>query len=78
MPYQEGNIWVECCVSGLGKDVLGRWKSQYKGPEVGVCLPCSGNSPTQGVGNREPEASCPACSPSCPTAALTSHAVCLP
>ena len=43
MPYQEGNIWVKCRVSGLGKDVLGRWESQYKGPEVGVCLPCSGN-----------------------------------
>lgn len=32
--------WLE---NAIPRGDVGRWKSQYKGPEVGVCLPCSGN-----------------------------------
>ena len=57
MPYQEGNIWVKCRVSGLGKDVLGRWKSQYKGPEVEMSQVClknrKNNRVSDSMGERE-------------------------
>lgn len=43
MLYWEGNIWMKCCVDILGKTILGRKKSQYKGPEAEVYLPCSSN-----------------------------------